>query len=206
MTDQPSHVARLMEANERLRGDRDVLLWLHAEAVWKRTRSVEVGGLLARRLVRYREEIWRLRREVEFEANGITHGKSAWPRPLCACPPSDEHPNQLANAGFSPPQCSVHTEPPTPLFVREDKPAAEQTKPYPQELFPGCPCKACVPVDADPWSFHAQMHLCPHCGNKRCPGAADHRNLCSGSNKPGQFGSLYADDPGVLPEGGAPDE
>lgn len=91
---------------------------------------------------------------------------------------------------LAPPQCSVHTDTP------------ERVKPYPQHLFPGCPCMACVPADADPWSFHAQMHLCPHCGNKRCPGAADHRNLCSGSNKPGQPGSLYADVPGVLPEGG----
>lgn len=33
--------------------------------------------------------------------------------------------------------------------------------------------------------------LCTECGNKRCPKAADHRNKCSGSNEPGQKGSLY---------------
>lgn len=65
-------------------------------------------------------------------------------------------------------------------------------KPYPEEWWPhGCPCLECVPADADPLSFVAQMHLCPHCGNKRCPGAANHNNECSGSNEPGQPGSLY---------------
>ena len=37
----------------------------------------------------------------------------------------------------------------------------------------------------------ARMSLCPNCGNKRCPGAADHENECTGSNEPGQPGSLY---------------
>ena len=36
-----------------------------------------------------------------------------------------------------------------------------------------------------------RMFLCETCGNKRCPHAADHRLTCSGSNKPGQKGSLY---------------
>ena len=35
------------------------------------------------------------------------------------------------------------------------------------------------------------MHLCPDCGNKRCPRATDHRNACTGSNEPGQAGSAY---------------
>ncbi len=38
-----------------------------------------------------------------------------------------------------------------------------------------------------------RMFLCSECGNKRCPHAADHRNLCTRSNAPGQPGSLYAD-------------
>lgn len=64
--------------------------------------------------------------------------------------------------------------------------------PYPAEFWPaGCPCKACLPVDTDPLAFAAQMHVCPWCGNKRCPGAADHNNRCSDSNEPGQPGSLY---------------
>ena len=30
------------------------------------------------------------------------------------------------------------------------------------------------------------------CGNKRCPHATDHRHACTGSNEPGQPGSVYA--------------
>lgn len=40
-----------------------------------------------------------------------------------------------------------------------------------------------------------RMFLCETCGNKRCPHAADHRHACTGSNKPGQKGSLYEDAP-----------
>jgi len=35
------------------------------------------------------------------------------------------------------------------------------------------------------------MTACPECGNKRCPKASDHRNNCTGSNEPGQEGSIY---------------
>lgn len=64
---------------------------------------------------------------------------------------------------------------------------------YPAYLFDfGCPCAACVPTGTDPFSFRAQVHLCPHCGNKRCPGAVHHDRPCSGSNEPGQPGSFYA--------------
>jgi hypothetical protein len=35
------------------------------------------------------------------------------------------------------------------------------------------------------------MILCPDCGNKRCPKATDHRHACTGSNEPGQPGSVY---------------
>jgi hypothetical protein len=37
-----------------------------------------------------------------------------------------------------------------------------------------------------------RMFLCPQCGNKRCPHAADHRLACTNSNETGQKGSLYA--------------
>lgn len=37
-----------------------------------------------------------------------------------------------------------------------------------------------------------RMILCPTCGNKRCPKASDHRLDCTGSNEPGQAGSVYA--------------
>lgn len=36
-----------------------------------------------------------------------------------------------------------------------------------------------------------RMILCPECGNKRCPKASDHRLDCTGSNDPGQAGSVY---------------
>ena len=36
-----------------------------------------------------------------------------------------------------------------------------------------------------------KMIVCPECGNKRCPRASDHRLDCTGSNEPGQPGSVY---------------
>jgi hypothetical protein len=41
-----------------------------------------------------------------------------------------------------------------------------------------------------------RMFLCPECGNKRCPRASDHREACTGSNDPGQAGSIYGVSPG----------
>lgn len=35
--------------------------------------------------------------------------------------------------------------------------------------------------------------VCPDCGNKRCPKATHHDNACTGSNEPGQPGSVYVD-------------
>lgn len=66
------------------------------------------------------------------------------------------------------------------------------TATYPEELYPGCPCYACDSEGRkdDPLWF-PRMNLCPECGNKRCPGAANHENECTGSNEPGQPGSLY---------------
>ena len=37
-----------------------------------------------------------------------------------------------------------------------------------------------------------RMIVCQECGNKRCPKASDHRLACTGSNAPGQAGSIYA--------------
>lgn len=37
-----------------------------------------------------------------------------------------------------------------------------------------------------------RMFVCPECGNKRCPKASDHELACTGSNEPGQPGSIYA--------------
>lgn len=50
-----------------------------------------------------------------------------------------------------------------------------------------CECKLASPWEA-PGSF---MPNCPTCDNKQCPRATDHRNVCSGSNEPGQVGSRY---------------
>lgn len=72
------------------------------------------------------------------------------------------------------------------------------TEPYPQHLYPRCPCFRCDQADTPEWpglpgfKIPTRMSLCPTCGNKRCPGAADHNKVCSGSNDPGQEGSLYA--------------
>lgn len=47
-----------------------------------------------------------------------------------------------------------------------------------------CGCHKCNP--------QAQvMIVCPECGNKRCPKASDHELGCTGSNEPGQEGSVY---------------
>lgn len=47
-----------------------------------------------------------------------------------------------------------------------------------------------------------RIFVCEQCGNKRCPHAADHHNLCTSSNAPGQIGSMYeaVDDDPVAPQ------
>ena len=52
---------------------------------------------------------------------------------------------------------------------------------------PTCGCYVC---DGKPL-MRSRMYLCATCGNKRCPHATDHRNVCTGSNEPGQPGSAY---------------
>lgn len=54
-------------------------------------------------------------------------------------------------------------------------------------VIPDCWCRTCRPVSAS----NALFIVCPDCGNKRCPHANDHRNVCTGSNDPGQQGSAY---------------
>lgn len=59
-----------------------------------------------------------------------------------------------------------------------------------------CVCHACIKqFDLKSESgislAASQMILCPTCGNKRCPHASDHRLACTGSNEPGQAGSVY---------------
>lgn len=50
-----------------------------------------------------------------------------------------------------------------------------------------CWCLTCRPLTLEDMRFV----VCPDCGNKRCPKATDHRHACSGSNEPGQPGSVY---------------
>jgi hypothetical protein len=40
-----------------------------------------------------------------------------------------------------------------------------------------------------------RMILCSECGNKRCQKASDHNFSCTGSNEPGQWGSIYTTPP-----------
>lgn len=61
-----------------------------------------------------------------------------------------------------------------------------------------CGCYDCLAArrDADVYPFHRRMIVCGLCGNKRCPHATNHDNICTRSNAPGQTGSRY----GGLPE------
>ena len=56
-------------------------------------------------------------------------------------------------------------------------------------------CTRCEDKNIDPGTglqlSHIYFIVCQVCGNKRCPKATDHRLECSGSNRPGQIGSLY---------------
>ena len=52
-----------------------------------------------------------------------------------------------------------------------------------------CGCWRCMGERNEVRAF---MILCPDCGNKRCPKASDHSLGCTGSNEPGQPGSVYA--------------
>lgn len=47
-----------------------------------------------------------------------------------------------------------------------------------------CWCRGCNP-------YPTHMIVCPECGNKRCPRATNHQHACTGSNEPGQAGSVY---------------
>lgn len=47
-------------------------------------------------------------------------------------------------------------------------------------------CRECMRDAEVAW-----MVVCVKCGNKRCPHATDCALACSGSNEPGQKGSVY---------------
>lgn len=67
------------------------------------------------------------------------------------------------------------------------------------DLFPHC-CARChadqIRAESLPWwHAHSVMYVCHDCGNKRCPKATFHGNDCTGSNDPGQSGSMYGGRP-----------
>lgn len=45
--------------------------------------------------------------------------------------------------------------------------------------------------EQDAMKYPRPFIVCPKCGNKRCPHATDRKFECSGSNAPGQIGSVY---------------
>lgn len=56
-------------------------------------------------------------------------------------------------------------------------------KPYPADLYVGCPCFKCdqpfeeiVLGNGETIQQLTRMSVCPECGNKQCPGASDHNN------------------------------
>lgn len=51
-----------------------------------------------------------------------------------------------------------------------------------------CHCRKCATPEYQMTHFIA----CSTCGNKRCPHASDHLLACTGSNEPGQPGSVYS--------------
>jgi len=51
-----------------------------------------------------------------------------------------------------------------------------------------CGCHKCI-KERNELAVH--MVVCPNCGNKRCPKATNHNLACTGSNEPGQKGSIY---------------
>ena len=66
---------------------------------------------------------------------------------------------------------------------------------------PPCDCLRCSRERTADMDFQLRMlepirFACEICGCKRCPHHSDHRLTCTGSNKPGQPGSVYQE-PGI---------
>lgn len=61
---------------------------------------------------------------------------------------------------------------------------------YEQQNKVKCWCNTCCKKETGYYHLF-RMVLCPKCGNKRCPKATDHMLECTGSNEPGQEGSIY---------------
>lgn len=54
-------------------------------------------------------------------------------------------------------------------------------------------CEAWGRANGEINEFARGFIVCPDCGNKRCPKATWHDYDCTGSNAPGQHGSVYGD-------------
>ena len=54
-----------------------------------------------------------------------------------------------------------------------------------------CQCEACLPQGNLLHPENMRMIVCATCGNKRCPHATNHLNVCTGSNDVGQKGSSW---------------
>lgn len=78
-----------------------------------------------------------------------------------------------------------------PMIARLNEVAAELAQ-IAASAVADCPCAACDPgmlLDGERLPFASRMNVCPECGNKRCPKAANHATWqCSGSNAVGQVG------------------
>lgn len=62
-----------------------------------------------------------------------------------------------------------------------------------------CYCVVCNEnKNKNTFKLFSPMVLCPTCGNKRCPHATHHDELCTNSNEPGQYGSIYGIYPNPL--------
>ena len=68
-----------------------------------------------------------------------------------------------------------------------------------REVLPECGCITCADARPNDWhpessipNSRTRMIVCAFCGNKRCPHATYHGNECTGSNEPGQPGSVFA--------------
>jgi Zn finger protein HypA/HybF involved in hydrogenase expression len=59
-----------------------------------------------------------------------------------------------------------------------------------QQLNLKCWCQECCKKETGEYNA-TRVVVCPDCGNKRCPRATNHELECSGSNEPGQKGSIY---------------
>jgi hypothetical protein len=58
-----------------------------------------------------------------------------------------------------------------------------------------CRCRKCIDENNKDSVYSEDIFIgfivCSECGNKRCPHANDHLNICTKSNEMGQEGSAY---------------